>query len=114
MASIWRGTGLDDPGIGRAETHGSRSLSQLGLSGLTSSHWTSRPHGFSEARDDGFRNPGDEAVSEWRLDADAIKKGQALLISEAWQKHDRARKLISKGGVNAVMEMEWRRRWTLS
>ena len=48
----------------RSETQRSESLSHHGLSGLTSSHWTSRPHGLlPEARDDGFRTPGDEAVS---------------------------------------------------
>lgn len=36
-------------------------------------------------------------------------QGQALLISQAWQKHDRARRLISKGDIHAVMELDWKR-----
>ena len=84
-------------------------MSHHGFSGLTSSHLDPRPLGLSEARDDGLRTPGDEADSEWRLDADRIKKGQALLISQAWQKHDRARRLISKGDIHAVMEVDWKK-----
>ena len=42
----------------------------------------------------------------WRLDADEIKKGQAVMIAQAWQKHDRARQLVSKGDTHKVMEVE--------
>ena len=110
LERAWRRVGLDDNARdGRSSEARSGKMSHHGFSGLTSSHLDSRPLGLSEARDDGLRTPGDEADSEWRLDADRIKKGQALLISQAWQKHDRAKRLISKGDIHAVMEVDWKR-----
>ena len=110
LERAWLRIGLDDNARdGRSSEARSGKMSHHGFSGLTSSHLDSRPLGLSEARDDGLRTPGDEADSEWRLDADRIKKGQALLISQAWQKHDRARRLISKGDIHAVMEVDWKK-----
>lgn len=41
------------------------------------------------------------------MDADGIKPGQAQLISQAWQKHQRAQQLISAGDIHAVLEAQW-------
>jgi hypothetical protein len=51
--------------------------------------------------------PDESSTSEWRLEADRIKTGQAQLIAQALQKHKRDQELISKGDVHAVMQAEW-------
>ena len=48
-----------------------------------------------------------ENESNWQLDANDVKKGQAVLISQAWQKHQKDQRLISQGQVHAVLQAEW-------
>ena len=133
LGSAWRRDGMDDTGR-ESRCGGSSFLSppnglqgagddglrdtapvsrplRLGLSGAGVDGFRipkeSKPLGLSEARADGLRMPDEPSTSEWRLEADRIKTGQAQQIAQAWQKHKRDQELISKGDVHAVMQAEW-------
>ncbi|CAL1166460.1 unnamed protein product [Cladocopium goreaui] len=63
--------------------------------------------GFRSPGVDGLRNPEADLLSQVKLDADDVKKGQAQLIAQAWQKHQRDQRLVSHGHVRAVLKAEW-------
>ena len=102
--------GAGDDGLRDTAPAVARPL-RLGLSGAGVDGFRipkeSKPLGLSEARADGLRMPDEPSTSEWRLEADRIKTGQAQQIAQAWQKHKRDQELISKGDVHAVMQAEW-------
>ena len=87
----------------------------LGLLGQKAANLDFEPSGLLGRRGDGFRSPGVDGLrnpeadllSQVKLDADDVKKGQAQLIAQAWQKHQRDQRLVSHGHVHAVLKAEW-------
>ena len=87
----------------------------LGLLGQKAATLDFKPSGLLGQRGDGFRSPGVDGLrnpeadllSQVKLDADDVKKGQAQLIAQAWQKHQRDQRLVSHGHVHAVLKSEW-------
>ena len=87
----------------------------LGLLGQKAANLDFKPSGLLGRRGDGFRSPGVDGLrnpeadllSQVKLDADDVKKGQAQLIAQAWQKHQRDQRLVSHGHVHAVLKAEW-------
>ena len=87
----------------------------LGLLGQKAANLDFKPSGLLGRRGDGFRSPGVDGLrnpeadllSQVKLDADDVKKGQAQLIAQAWQKHQRDQRLVSHGHVHAVLKADF-------
>ena len=87
----------------------------LGLSGQKAANLDSKPfgllgqrgNGLGAPRVDGLRKPEADLLTQVKLDADDVKKGQAQLIAQAWQKHQRDQRWVSHGHVHAVRQAEW-------